>query len=273
MNFERGFFPITAGVLAEGQVSNKLYYIAGFRKGYTRNFFIPKENLLTAQKESRGHVFEAGMELVFADRNDQGSMKIVTSSTSYGNYISERYFTASCDVRKYWSLSGGIMQYQAPSYLMGRDSVFIQSGTSRVYPSSEYYLHSNINTFGGYAGLTWRKIKKAAVISDGWRYKRFYSTRFYIHMLFAGSKAEDILYNNITYQVDNIKQVPFGYRIGWMWDQMGTVTGLELGKIPHAAIDAGQEDDLKLTKYYNYFRLTFHFMIINTDKQYKLSQK
>lgn len=276
MNLETGFFPITAGLAAEGQVNDKLYWSMQFRKGYIRNFFIPASNVLTTQKESRGRIFEAGAEWVFSDEDDQGALKIVTDQTSYGNYISQNYFIAGCDKRKYWAWSGGIMQYVIPHYVNGTDSAYILSGAEKIYAPGENYFHFNLNTFGGYAGITKRKIRKAAVISDGWRYKRFYSTRFYVHMLIGASAAGDVIYNNRTYTVDNLEQFPLGYRIGWQWDEMGAITGLELGKLPTAGLktNSSSTDALgKLSRYYNYFRLTFHFTIINGDKQYKLKQE
>lgn len=70
LNFENVITPITAGIVAEGHLKDKIFYNAQFRQGYIRNFTVTKENLLTSQKESKGTYFEAGLDLVLADKTD-----------------------------------------------------------------------------------------------------------------------------------------------------------------------------------------------------------
>ena len=277
LNFEQILTPITAGIMVEGHLKDKLFYNVQFRQGYIRNFEISKDNLITTQKESKGTVFEAGVDWVFRDRIKPGKVKIVTSSSSSSYGTSEKYFRADCDVRKYWALSGGVFEYIRAKYINSDSSEYITSGTTDIKAPKDKFTHLNQNTIGLYVGLVHRKIKKAtvAVSDEGRTYRIFYSTKFYLQMLSGVTNVGDILYNGQSYKVDNAKQIPLGYRIGWQWDQQGVVTGFEFGKMPGVILDTpvAKSDFDKISTFLNYMRFTFHFNIYNGDINYSMKLK
>jgi hypothetical protein len=93
----------------------------------------------------------------------------------------------------------------------------------------------------------------------------------------GNTSAKDIEYDGMNLTIDNVKQSPWGYRIGWQWDQNGAVTNLEFGKMPNAVLvvpgEMSQLDKLFTNNpYFNYLRLTFQFNIFNGDKNYKQKQ-
>ncbi len=275
LNIESFLTPITAGVLVEGQLIDKLFYNVQFRQGYLRNFMIPSDKLLTTQKESLGTVFEAGVDFPFYDKIKNGNVKVITSTKILGSITSQKFFRAQCDVRKYWAVNGGVMNYIRPKYLMNDPSEYIISGNQSLEVPPEKAMHFNQSTLGIYAGLSHRSIKKAIINSGGWNYRIFYSTRFYAQALIGATSAQDIMYNNISYKIDNAKQNTFGYRLGWQWDQLGVITGFEFGKMPGISLETPvlQSELLSIFKdnpYLNYVRFTFHFSIFNSDKNYHL---
>ncbi|MDQ6610517.1 MAG: hypothetical protein M3Y85_11930 [Bacteroidota bacterium] len=277
LNMENFITPITAGILVEGQLNDKLFYNVQLRQGYVRNFLVSSGALLTTQKESKGTVFEAGIDWPFADVIKQGKVKVATSSSFDGSYVRERYFNAVCDVRSYWAVSGGVMEYTRPKYMNSDSAEYIISGSKNIKATGENFTHFNQTTFGAYGGIAHRKIRKAIVVSNGVSYRRFYSTKFYAQLLIGGTTVGDIIYNKQTYKIDNAKQMPIGYRLGWQWDQMGVVTGFEFGKMPGVNLDTPVKKDA-LSKIFvnnpflNYARVTFHFNLWNSDKNY-FSQK
>ena len=280
LNFEQLFTPITAGIMVEGKIKDKLFYNAQLRQGYIRNFLISKNHLITKQNESKGTVFEAGVDFVFWDKIKPSKVKVVISSSYSGyNSITETFFRADCDVRKYWAVSGGIIEYTRTKYLNSDSVEYIISSKTNIKPTGENFTHFTQSTFGMYGGLMHRKIKKAIVkTDDGYNYRRFYSTKFYIQMLVSITKASDIIYKDETYKIDNLKQIPLGYRIGWQWDEMGVVTGFEFGKMPcinlNTPAKSSQIDKLFIhNPFFNYVRFTFHFTIYNGDKNYHMKQK
>jgi hypothetical protein len=270
--------PITAGILVEGHLNDKLFYNLQLRQGYLRNFMIPKDKLITTQKESKGTVFEVGADWSFSEKMESGNVKVTTSSSFDGTYLREKSFKAKCEVRKYWAISGGAMVYARPKYINSDSSQYIISGSEDIKAPQDQYTHFNQSTFGVYGGIAHRKIKKAIVKSDGWNYRVFYSTRFYAHLLVGSTTVGDIIYNGQTLPVDNAKQMPLGYRLGWQWDQMGVVSGIEFGKMPGVSLETPVEAD-ELSKIFqnnpflNFFRFTFHYSIFNGDKNYHMKSK
>lgn len=277
LNFENVILPITAGVMVEGNVATKLFYNVQFRQGYLRYFFVPKEKLITTQKESKATYFEAGVDFAFSDKIKQGSVKVVTESSNDGTYVHEKYFMANCDVRKLWLLSGGILDYKRAKFVNSDSSYYIISDNQTIKAPKDYFTHFNQNTFAIYAGITSRKIKKAIVHSDGWKYRRFFARKFYAHALIGVTNVGKIIYKDETYKITNAKQQPLGYRIGWQWDEMGVVTNFEFGKMPgvqlETPVEKTQIDNIFVNNpFYNYFKLTFHFNIYGGDKNYHLKQ-
>lgn len=267
--------PVTAGLLFEGQLKDKIFYNFQFRQGYIRNFMIPKSDLITTQKESKGTVFEAGIDLPFSDRIKPGRVKVTTSlDFSYDrNNLLEKYFKADCDVRKYWAFNGGIMYYNRPEYINSDSALYIISGNENIKAPKDQFTHFNQSTLGFYAGIAKRKIKKALVKNGDVNYGVYYSTKFYAQVFIGNTSIGDIVYNNQPYKIDNAVQMPLGYRIGWQWDQNGVVTGFEFGKMPGVKLETPVEQS-QLSKIFvqnpflNYARLTIHFTLFNGDKRY-----
>ena len=278
MSMETFLFPITFGGRVEGQILDKLHYQANYRQGVVRNFFIPKDEVLTTQKESKGLYIDASAELVFRDKTKPGRVKVITDNTYNSLYSTQSYFIADCDARRYWALSGGISEYARPKYYSRDSSEYIISDGQNLLPPEGKSYHSNISTTSIFAGLTFRKIRKSVVNSGGYNYRRYYAKRFYIQLVSGISTAGDIILNDKSFKIDNIKQDPLGYKIGWQWDEMGVVTGFEFGKQPGITmnIPSSQEaaTDLLLNNpFLNYAKLTFHFDLWNSDKNYHQKNK
>ncbi len=278
LSMETFLYPITFGGRVEGQILDKLHYQANYRQGVIRNFMIPSDNVLTTQKESKGLYIDGSVELVFRDKTKTGKVKVITDNYNDGLYSSQKYFMAGCDVRRYWALSGGISQYARPKYVNSDSSEYIISGGNIFLPAKDKFYHSNISTTSIFAGLTFRKIRKSVVNSGGYNYRRFYAKRFYIQLVSGLTSVGKFTYNDQSYKIDNIKQDPLGYKIGWQWDEVGVVTGFEFGKQPGITmnIPKGSEDISNIfinNPFLNYMKLTFHFDLWNTDKNYHQKNK
>lgn len=267
--------PVTAGVLIEGQLKDRLFYNVQFRQGFIRNFLIAPSKLITTQKESKGTVFEAGTDWSFSEKTKKGRVRVTTSRDLIYNdkYILEKYFMADCEVRRSWAFSGGVIFYQRPRYVNSDSSMYIISGDEDIRAPRDGFTHFNQTTLGAYAGLAKRKIRKALVNSAGLNHRVHYSVKFYAHAFVGSTAAGDIVYNNLTFTIDNANRMPFGYRIGWQWDQMGMVTGFEFGKMPGISLKTPVKQS-ELSKIFsnnpllNYARITFHINIFNGDKNY-----
>lgn len=277
LSFENFISPITAGVMAEGYLKKKFFYNVQFRLGYVRNFTIDKEKLVTTQKESKGSFFEAGIDFPFYNKAKPSKLKVVTNTVNYGNSKHESYFKAVCEKRIFWSLSGGVMQYGRARYNNSETSnQFIANGVI-VQPGVGNFTHYNQNTFAAFAGISKRRIKKAIINSNGTNYRRFYSTKFYAHILFGATSMGDVVIDAKVLAFTNAKQSTLGYRMGWQWDEMGVVTGFEFGKMPEIRLETPiveSEISQALNKNpFNYVRFTFQFVIFNNDKNYKLKAR
>lgn len=279
LNFESIITPITAGIMLDGHIKDKIFYNVQFRQGYIRNFTISEEKLVTTQAESNGTYFEAGVDLVFAEKIKNGKVKLVTSSSTYGNTTSQTYFKADCEVRRYFALSGGVIQYIRPKYINSDSSEYIVSNGVDIKAPKDKFLHFNQSTSGLYIGISKRKIRKVIVKADDERnYRAFYSTKFYLHALIGTTSIDDIIINNQTFKIDNAKQNPIGYRMGWQWDQMGVITGFEFGNMPGVTLETpvvkSEIDQIfKFNPFFNYMRFTIHFSIFNNDKNYYIKNK
>ncbi|MDB5119601.1 MAG: hypothetical protein JWN56_819 [Sphingobacteriales bacterium] len=275
LNMEDILTPITAGILVEGQLKDKLFYNVQIRKGYLRNFNIQAKDLLTTKNENKGTVFEADIDFPFSDITKSGKVKVITSTTFDGTYLGEKYFKANAEIRSYWALSGGVTNYSRPKYLKSDDSEYFGSVVQASTDTESKFIPFNIVTSGLYAGIVHRKIRKAIVTTNGTSYRRFYSKKFFAQFLVGSTSVKDFVYNDQTYKIANAKQVPFGYRLGWQWDNMGVVTGFEFGKLPGVTYETNVEKD-ELSKIFinnpflNYARFTFHFNVFNADKNYHM---
>lgn len=271
-NFERLFVPMTAGVMVEGVLKDKLYYNVQVRKGYVRNFFIPFSDILTKQRESKGFVFEGGAEYYFSEKMKSGKVRITTG----GGYNYTEYFNEYVDKRVLWGLGAGVHEYSFARYFGNDPAEFpISNGVKMMPPDGKFY-HTNQSTSGIYVGITHRKTKKGKVANGGYNYFYHYSTRFYIQGLFGLTASGPMLIDGKSYTVENMKQSSVGYRVGWQWDQMSAVTNFEFGKWPYAFAKTEVARTGKSpvnSPYFNFVRLTFHFNVFQGDKTYHLKRK
>jgi hypothetical protein len=270
---------IMAGGLVQGNLMDRLFYHGEYRKGLVRGFsnagMAGTEDLLTTQSETKGGYMEAGAEWAIVDKMGEGKFKVVTDQSMN----MERSFRATVDMRKLVTVGGGIFSL-SHAYYLGDDSAnYFMSGSTMLRPTKDKILHSNINTAGFFAGVSLRKIKKAAVSSGGYRYRNFKATSWSFQVMSGASRMQDIVVGGKTYKIDNAKSAPLGYRILWRADRGPTSTCVELGKMPHIAFSNDNPPDLSMfgtegiSTFVNYFRLSFNFILYGNDRKYGLKQK
>ncbi|MBI1221231.1 MAG: hypothetical protein GC180_01400 [Bacteroidetes bacterium] len=250
----RYVFTPTVGGMAEGVVGNRLGYHALYLQAPI-SLFRPDQVLNDpVDKRKLDHYFEAGADLILASWSKPGSgtIKIITGSD--GSYT--HFFNARVDIRKTFGIRGGAMQYNYESLYMRQD-------LNPNLATTDIKAFRNYTMIGGYAGLCFRKFKKARITTDGTIYYRNYQRIFYMDVMTAGGSAPAIHLNGVSYkpntQVDNL-----GYRMGFKWDQMGSTTIWEFGKQPGPM--SPQEPSYH--KYFNYMTLGFAFNLFGGDKRY-----
>jgi hypothetical protein len=270
---------LTVGGIVQGCLANKIFYSAEYRKGLMRGFsnagIADESELMTTQNETKGMYMELGAEYALSDKKDEGKMKIVTHT----DMTSEHYFMADCDVRKLVTVGGGVFSI-SHAYYMDRDTAhYFTSGSTKLQPDKDRIFHSNINTTGLFAGISLRKIKKAAVSSGGYRYRKVKATSWAFQGMFGSSKMQDLVIAGNTYAIDNAKSAPIGYRIMWRAERGPTSTTVELGKMPHIAFDNDNNPDMSMfgpqgiSTFVNYFRVGFNFILYGNERKYGLRQK
>jgi hypothetical protein len=257
------------GFTIEGAIGKRLGYNTVFRRDYVRNFFTSEDEIGNIDVERKSNYFEAGIDFFLTNKIKEGSspLKIVTSSSSYGSYSYTRYFTAYVDKRTQFGLHGGVYYFNKGIYTKQTtdDNYFtFTAKNTTTLPDDRNYI-VNTNNTAVFAGLIFKKVRKATVHSDGWKYYRHYGRRIYLDALIGGASLKDVVANGETYKVEAVNSSPIGYRIGFEWDQMGVVTGFEFGMRPgpQTGIIPG----------FNYFNLNFSFNIFNGDKRYAMRNK
>lgn len=270
---------ISAGGILQGNLVDKLFYHAEYRKGLVRGFsnagVAGKDELTTTQKETKGGYMEIGAEWAIVDDMGSGTFKIVTDQSM----SMERYFRAAVDMRKLVTVGGGIFSLSHAYYLGDDTAHYFMSGATKLQPPKDKILHSAVNTTGFFAGISLRKIKKAAVSSGGYRYRNFKATSWSFQLMSGASKMQDLEIATKTYPITNAKSAPIGYRIMWRSDRGRTSTCAELGKMPHIKFDNGNAPDMSMfgtegiSTVVNYFRLGFNVILYGNDRRYALKQK
>ena len=272
---------IMAGGLVQGNVAGKLFYHGEYRKSLVRGFsssgYAGSEELVTTQKELKGGYWEAGAEWAISDKikEKEGSFKVVTGS----GYGYERFFHAECDKRTLITVGGGVYGLTHTYYLDDDTAHYFMSGTTKLRPSKDKVMHTAISTTGVFAGVSFRKIKKAAVSAGGYRYRKLRATSWSFQALTGTSNAQDITIGGTTYALTGTKQAPLGYRILWRAERGPSSTCVEFGKMPHMKFENNNNPDLSLfgpegiSSFANYFRLSFNFILYGNDVKYGLKQK
>ena len=272
---------IMAGGIVQGNLAGKLFYHGEYRKSLVRGFsssgYAGSEELVTTQPELSGGYWEAGAEWALVDKvhEGDGSFKVVTGS----GFGTERYFMAKCDKRTLITVGGGVFGLTHNYYLDDDTAHYFMSGATKLKSPKDKAMHTAITTTGVFAGVTFRKIKKAAISSGGYRYRKFRATSWSFQAMTGTSQAQDIVVGGTTYPISGTSQGALGYRILWRADRGPTSTCVEFGKMPHLKFDNNNNPDLSLfgpegiSSFANYFRLSFNFILYGNDVKYSLKQK
>ncbi len=272
---------IMAGGLVQGNLARKLFYHGEYRKGLMAGFsssgYAGTDNLVTTQKILKGGYWEAGAEWAISDvvKEKEGSFKVVTGS----GYGTERFFYAKSDKRTLITVGGGLYGLTHAYYLDDDTAHYFSSGANKLRPAKDKMMHTAISTTGVFAGVSFRKIKKAAVSSGGYRYRKLRATSWSFQAMTGTSTTQDITVGGTTYALTGTKQAPLGYRILWRAERGPTSTCVEFGKMPHMKFDNNNYPDLSLfgpegiSSFANYFRLSFNFILYGNDVKYGLKQK
>jgi hypothetical protein len=257
------------GFTIEGAIGKRLGYNTAFRHDYFKNLFTPKSNLANPDDKRAGNYFEASVDFFLTNKIKEGSspLRIVTSSSTYGNYSYTRYFTAYVDKRTQFGLHAGVYYFNRSVFTGTTEDPVLELTdikTGIEAPNTTNYT-VNTNNPALFAGLVFKKVRKATIHSDGWKYYRHMGRRIYMDALFGATSYKDVVANGNTYEVSAVKSSPIGYRLGFEWDQMGVVTGFELGYRPgvnYTAIPG-----------FNYWNLNFSYNLFNGDKRYAMRNK
>jgi len=268
-----------AGGFVNGCLVNKLFYNAEYRVGLVRGFsnagIAAQEDLLTTQPETKGHYMELGAEWAVRDKLGQGRMRIVTGS----NAAFEHFFFANCDMRKLITVGGGVFSIGRAYYLGNDSGQYFTSGAAILQPSTNKIFHANIATMGAFGGISFRKIRKAAISSGGYRYRAAKITSWSFQALMGSSKMQDIVIGTNTYAINNAKSSPLGYRIIWRAERGITSTTAEIGMMPHITFDNANNPDMSMfgtqgiSSPINYFKLGFNIILFGNERAYALKQK
>lgn len=255
------------GLTLEGAIGKRLGYNFAFRRDYVKNFFISDDELGNPGNKKHTNYIEGSIDFFLTNKVRQGisPLRVVTSSSTYGNYIYSRYFTAYVDKRTQFGLHGGLYYYNTTLFSAADTSMFTftGNGSSTLPGDVKFAINSRNSAF--FAGIVFKKVRKATIHSGGWKYFRHLGRRIYIDALLGGSTLKDINYANRTYQVEWATKSPVGWRMGFEWEQMGTVTSFEFGYRPGLG--------KSFIPAYNYFNLSFSFNLFNGDKRYAMRTK
>lgn len=256
------------GFTIEGAIGKHLGYNTAFRHDYYKKLFTPKDNLVNPDDIRANNYFEASVDFFLTNKVKEGSspLKVVTSSSNYGSYSYTRYFTAYVDKRTQFGLHGGVYYFNKSVFAQNSDNgdfTLTDNNGTEAPKTSAYTINSNNSAF--FAGLVFKKVRKAAIHSDGWVYYRHMGSRIYLDALVGGATYRDVVANNTTYTAKAVNSSPIGYRVGFEWDQMGVVTGFEFGMRPGPQLTA--------IPGFNYFNLNFSYNLFNGDKRYGMGRK
>jgi hypothetical protein len=268
------------GVTAQGWIANKLFYNVEYRHGIARGYsnlgFVGKEELQTTHKEIKPNSLEIGVAYSFFEKKSTSKFKIVTDKSLY----TETSFLANCDVRKLVTIGGGVFTNNYVYYLPNDSLAYFESNSIKLQPQKDMFYHTNISTLGFYGGISFKKIKKAAVSADGYRYRKFKSTSWNFDLISGYAKAGAIELKGGNYNIDNSKPSPLGYRIAFKADQGPTSVSVEIGKFPCLKFTSpGSHPDLSLFgtegihTFLNFFRLGFNIILFGNDRRFALKQK
>lgn len=276
---------IMAGGIVQGNLAGKLFYHGEYRNSLVRGFsssgYAGSSDLVTTQNELKGGYWEAGAEWALIDKVHEGdaTFKVVTGTSGFGTQQYEHSFRAICDKRTLITVGGGLFGLTHNYYLDDDTAHYFMSGVTKLKSPADKAMHTAITTTGVFAGVSFRKIKKAAISSGGYRYRKLRATSWSFQAMTGTSRAQDLVIGGTTYPISGTSQAALGYRILWRAERGPTSTCVEFGKMPHLKFDNNNNPDLSLfgpegiSTFANYFRLSFNFILYGNDVRYGLKQK
>lgn len=254
----RNFSNPAFGLKADGVLGNRLGYHG--KALYAPWNIMEQNNKLLNQGDEllRELYFETGADLFLASwtRADKGEFRITTSNDGF----TERYFIAKTDLRKTFGIRAGALMYTINRFFTEEEI-----NGKPIPEETSTKVFQNVAMIGGYAGLTFRKFKKAKITTKGGTYYRNRQRIFYMDFMTAGATYGTFHYKGQSYQpksnVDNL-----GYRMGFQWDKQGMITNWEFGKQPGPiAANASEE-----AQYFNYMNFGFSFTLFGGDRRYAM---
>jgi hypothetical protein len=223
---------------------------------YTYYDFLTK----LAEKDSKNPINspftgEAGVQLNFANYVKKKERKV--GILVEGGMTSKTYIKVPAKKARSFGLRGGVTMYRTP-VKSSTDHPFISNG---VKMDSSKSFYSNATSTCIYFGYTGRKVRKIGVDADGYGKRRTYLSRvFFADVITGATLLSDVEYNNQTFKIKDTKKNPLGYRLGWEWDENGTVTRVEMGSRP------GLKTTGVLSYFPNYMMVSFGFAIYGGEK-------
>lgn len=258
------------GATVEGVIAKKIGYNICYRRSLSKYAFITNKNYVLNKTDVKfSNYLEGGIDCFMFDKiKDNGTVKVTTSEWVNGNTSYTESFKAFVKKRKQKGIHFGLINYNRMFFTSSDTSeignvVFTNDNGEKLKPQRATYGTNSINNVL-YAGFVFKRVIKSTVSSEGWRYYKHFSRRFYVDVLLGNTTFNKIEVNGDSYTATSSKTNPLGYRLGFEWDNMGCVMGFEFGMRPGVQYDM---------PYYNCFNLNFSFNIINGDKRYAMKLK
>jgi hypothetical protein len=259
-----------AGATVEGVIGKRIGYNVCYRRNLSKYAFITNKNYVLNKTDVKfSNYIEGGIDYFLFDKiKDNGSVNVTTSEWVNGNTSYTKSFKAIVKKRKQKGIHLGLINYNR-MFFTSSDTLevgnieFTNDNGKKLKPQRATYGTNSINNVL-YAGFVFKRVIKSTVSSEGWRYYKHFSRRFYVDVLFGSTTFNNIEVNGVSYTATSSKINPLGYRLGFEWDGMGCVVGFEFGMRPGVQY---------VMPYYNYFNLNFSFNIINGDKRYAMKLK
>lgn len=127
----------------------------------------------------------------------------------------------------------------------------------------EKSLFTPFTSTGIYAGYARRKTKKVKVDISSYGTRRGYlCSTFFVDFMTGTTGFKDVVYQGVTYDVNESPKAPLGYRIGWEIEELGTNVRLEAGLRPGFLAFAGVFDNAPI----NYMMLSMGFTIVGGEQ-------
>lgn len=170
---------------------------------------------------------EVGVQFQFAGYVKKKERKV--GVLLEGGMTSKTYVKVPAKKGKSFALRGGLMMYRQP---VKNTNAFPFVSDGKELDSTKAFF-SNATSTCMYFGLTGRKVRKVGIDATGYGKRRNYLSRvFFADVIMGGTVLSNVEFAGVTYKIKDSEKDPLGFRIGWEWDQLGTVTRFEIGKRP-----------------------------------------